>query len=308
MLTLEEIRRRVNSAEDLHSIARAMKALAAVRIRQSRAAVESLEEYSRTVELALRVALQNRPGGIRLVEEQAGRRTGAVVFGSDLGLAGRFNIRICDYALERLAGIEPSTDRRAILAVGARVAGQLESQEQPVTQFFGAPDSVDAVTPTVNDLLVHIEKVRAEHDVGRFYLFYNHYYTGATYRPHLVHLFPVELSWLRGLEAREWPTPVRPGFRVPWSPLFTQVVREHLFVSLFEAAVRSQASENASRLASMEAAERRIEERLQELKGRFNQQRQQRITEELMDLVTGFLALEGERNRQVDSVFGEAGT
>ena len=49
----------------------------------------------------------------------------------------------------------------------------------------------------------------------------------------------------------------------------------------------------------MEAAERRIEERIHGLRGRFNQQRQQNITDELMDLVTGFLASEADEDRGI---------
>lgn len=295
MLTLEQLRRRVQGAEDLHSITKAMKALAAVRIRQSREAIESLDDYARTVELGLQVALRSRPRAVRLQEDDPRPPgVGAVVFGSDLGLAGRFNIRITDFALEALDEEVPDRRARAVLAVGSRVATQLEAQGQEVALRFSAPDSVDAVTPTVQELLVAIDEVRSDRELERFHLFYNHYHHGATYRPHRVHLLPVNMEWLRGLEERPWPSAVIPTFRVPWSRLFSALVREHLFVTLFAAAALSQASENASRLASMEAAERRIEERLEDLRTRFNQQRQQAITEELLDLLTGFLALEDE--------------
>ncbi|MDX1568253.1 MAG: FoF1 ATP synthase subunit gamma [Longimicrobiales bacterium] len=295
MLTLEQLRRQVQSAEDLHSITRAMKALAAVRIRQSRQAVESLDRFRRTVELGLHVALRNRPRGIRLLEDpEPGRGVGVVVFGSDLGLAGRFNIRITDHALEILDAEKYEGEERVTLAVGARVAGQLEARGQPVARTFPAPDSIEAVTPTVQELLVAIDRMRSERGLDRFQLFYNHYHSGATYRPHRVHLLPVNVDWLRGIEERPWPTRVLPTFRVPWNELFAALVREHLFVGLYAACALSQASENASRLASMEAAERRIEERLEGLQGRFNQQRQQRITEELLDLLTGYLAVEEE--------------
>ena len=53
----------------------------------------------------------------------------------------------------------------------------------------------------------------------------------------------------------------------------------------------SLSAENASRIASMQNAERNIEEQLEELKARFRHQRQQSITEELLDIVSGFEAL-----------------
>lgn len=305
MLTLEQLRRQVHSAEDLHSITRAMKALAAVRIRESRRAVESLEEYGRTVELALQVALRNRPREVRLGRDvETGPGRGAVVFGSDLGLAGRFNIRITDFALEDLGAAGEDAEPAVVLAVGSRVASQLEAQGQAVSLRFDAPDSVEAVTPTVQDLLVAIEGVRGEKGLDRFDLFYNHYRSGTSYRPHRVRLLPVSSEWLAGVEARTWESPVIPTSRLEWRRLFPSLVREHLFVEIYGAAVRSQAAENASRLASMEAAERRIEDRLEDLRGRFNQQRQQSITEELLDLVTGYTASQEEERREKDDAEG----
>lgn len=297
MQTADQIGRQLQSARDLHSISKAMKALSAVRIRHSRRAVESLERYGRTVELGLQVALRNRPTGVRLTEEDVGPRAGAVVFGSDMGLAGRFNIRIAEHAVEHLARLHPDPRHRFVLAVGARVEGTMEGIGESVARTFPSPDSVDAIVGTVQELLLAIDAFRAEADVERFYLFYNHYHSGATYRPHMVHLLPLNVEWMAGLEHRPWPSAVLPRFRVEWQELFSELVREHLFVSLFAAAARSQAAENASRLASMEAAERRIEERIDNLTGRFNQQRQQKITEELLDLITGFLASGDEEPR-----------
>ena len=69
-------------------------------------------------------------------------------------------------------------------------------------------------------------------------------------------------------------------------------MRQYLFVSLFGAFAESLASENASRLIAMQGAEKNIEERLDELNAHFHQQRQMSITEELLDIVAGFVALE----------------
>lgn len=73
--------------------------------------------------------------------------------------------------------------------------------------------------------------------------------------------------------------------------LLSSLLRQHLFVSLYRAIVESLASENAARLASMQAAERSIDERLEALNTQFRYQRQHAITEELLDIVAGFEAL-----------------
>jgi F-type H+-transporting ATPase subunit gamma len=73
--------------------------------------------------------------------------------------------------------------------------------------------------------------------------------------------------------------------------LFASLVRQHLFVAIFRAGVESIASEHATRLASMQAAERNIDEHLDEMNAEFRRKRQQTITEEMMDVVAGYEAL-----------------
>jgi F-type H+-transporting ATPase subunit gamma len=69
------------------------------------------------------------------------------------------------------------------------------------------------------------------------------------------------------------------------------LIREYLFVSLFRACAESLASENASRLAAMQRADKNIEELLEYLNGQFHHLRQSRIDEELFDVISGFEAL-----------------
>jgi F-type H+-transporting ATPase subunit gamma len=69
------------------------------------------------------------------------------------------------------------------------------------------------------------------------------------------------------------------------------LVREYLFISLYHAFAESLASENASRLSSMQAAQKNIAERLSDLNAEYRRQRQSSITAELLDIVSGFEAL-----------------
>lgn len=83
----------------------------------------------------------------------------------------------------------------------------------------------------------------------------------------------------------------------PGHLLFRVLSANTFFLSLYRAAVESLASENAARLASMQAAEKNIEERLGDLQANYRQQRQNSITEELLDIVSGFEALNPNRTR-----------
>jgi F-type H+-transporting ATPase subunit gamma len=82
-----------------------------------------------------------------------------------------------------------------------------------------------------------------------------------------------------------------PTFTMPADQLFSALVRQYLFMSLYRACAESMASENASRLAAMRGAEKNIGDRIDDLTGHFHQLRQMTITEELLDIASGFEAL-----------------
>lgn len=71
-------------------------------------------------------------------------------------------------------------------------------------------------------------------------------------------------------------------------PTLQALIREYLFISLFRACAESLASENASRLAAMQRAEKNIDELLEDLNQTFHRQRQTGIDEELFDVIAGY--------------------
>jgi len=73
--------------------------------------------------------------------------------------------------------------------------------------------------------------------------------------------------------------------------LLSSLIRQYLFISIFQACAESLASEHASRLLSMQIAEKSIKGRIEDLRAEFRQQRQNSITEELLDVVAGFEVL-----------------
>jgi F-type H+-transporting ATPase subunit gamma len=293
MFTLEDLKNRIESTEDLQSVVKTMKALAAVNIRQYERAVESLQDYNKAVEMGLQVVLQNRPDSPVRARRAPRDRLGAIIFGSDQGMCGPLNDQVVSYVISTMD--ELRIQERVLLAIGERVKGRLEDSGHPVMDDLSVPSSVTGITPHVQDLLVKIERWQSEKDLHQVFLFYSLHQTGASYRPHHVHLLPVDEEWLKRLTAKSWPTRILPTCTMDWDSLFSALIREYLFISLFRAFAESLASENASRLASMQAAEKNIEEQLSELKKQFHQMRQMAIDEELLDIVAGFEALTSKK-------------
>jgi F-type H+-transporting ATPase subunit gamma len=292
--TVESLKRKIQSAQDLLGVVKTMKALAAVSIRQYQRAVESLAEYNRTVEMGLQIVLKQS----RQSFEQRGgskARLGAIIFGTDQGLCGQINSIIVSHALEEMDRLGIKREDRIVIAVGMRAADILEDMGQRVTETLTTPGSTAGITPMVQDIILFLEDWRFRKQVEKMYLFYNQYISGATYRPYTLRLLPAHEEWLKNLEKKKWESRTLPIFTMDWEKIFRALIREYLFVSLYRAFAESLASENASRLASMQSAEKNIEERLEELHGQFHRQRQMTITEELLDIVSGFEALGGTK-------------
>jgi F-type H+-transporting ATPase subunit gamma len=217
---------------------------------------------------------------------------GAMVFGSDQGLVGQFNEVVADYAVEALAALP---GKHQVCAVGERVRARLAEAGFPPAALFPVPKSINAITPLVNEILVDNESRGGQGEADELYLFYNRPASGAVYAPVTQRLLPLDESWRRGLAERPWPTANLPEVIGGGSETLRALIREYLFVSLFRACAESLASENASRLAAMQRADRNIDELLDDLNGTFHRLRQSGIDEELFDLIAGFEALVGRR-------------
>lgn len=294
MQTTEALKRKIQSAQDLLSVVKTMKALAAVSIRQYQRAVESLNEYNRTVEMGLQIALKKMTRDIPRVKKASMNRIGAIVFGSDQGLCGQLNALIVNHALDEMKALGVRKENRSVICVGSRPADILADSGQRILEILDTPSSTAGITPMVQDITVLLEEWRFKKQIEHVYLYYNEYISGANYHPKTLRILPVDQAWLDNLQKKKWESKTLPMFTMDWEGLFLSLIREYLFVSLYRAFADSLASENASRLAAMQNAEKNIEERLEELFGHFHSQRQMVITEELLDIVAGFEALEGK--------------
>jgi F-type H+-transporting ATPase subunit gamma len=299
--TTASLRRRIQSAKDLQSVVRTMKSLAASSIGPYARSVRALSDYYRTVELGLGACLRTRTPAAA-TDERAPRAeaavVGAVVFGSDQGLVGRFNDIVTDDAVNALAAVH---GRACIWAVGRRVHARLVDAGLAPTGVFEVPSSVAAIAPLVGEILVETEARQDQLELTELSLFYNRSESGAAFAPVRVRLLPLDEQWYRARAAVPWPTKTLPEVIGAGTTTLRALVREYLFVSLFRASAESLASESASRLAAMDRAEKNIGDSLETLQGAFHRVRQGSIDEELFDVVSGSEALSATSRHEGDS-------
>ncbi len=290
--TTVSLRRKIGSAGDLRAVVRTMKAVAASSIGQYEQAVLAIGDYYHSVELGLGACF--RENGMPPMQTEPKRSggtavIGAVVFGSDQGLVGQFNEVVADFAVKMLA--THPLDKVAVWVVGERVQTRLADADLPLFGNFPVPNSVKAITPLVGQLLFASEMRLNTGEISELRLYYNRPGGGAVYTPVSQRLLPLDEAWRDRLAKRPWPPGSLPEVSERGSATLKALIREYLFVSLFRACAESLASENSSRLAAMQRAEKNIDELLGSLTLNFQQLRQSSIDAELFDVISGFEAL-----------------
>jgi F-type H+-transporting ATPase subunit gamma len=287
--TTEGLRHKIASAGDLQGVVRTMKILAASSIVQYERSVRALADYYRTVELGLMAC--HRGSRIATATIQRPKTSGAgtveaVVFGSDQGMVGQFNDVVVQCVIKRLAD---TAGRHRVWAIGERVYARLAQAGKTPVRLFKVPHAIGGIGPLMAQILIAINP--SPETAGELLLFYNRPAAGAAYAAVSRRVLPLDANWSRKLADTPWPTHNLPEVIGQDNATVRALIREYLFISLFRACAESLASENASRLAAMERADRNIDQLLTILQGRFHRLRQSDIDEELFDVVSGFEAL-----------------
>jgi len=289
MDTLQALDKRITTTGKLQGIVKSMKSLSAVNIRQYERALVSLSAFMEVIEMGLQTALKEVP--LPRHGPAAAHPRGLIVFGSDQGLCGRFNERLAEFVRQQLAArSEPPAASLKILAVGARIASRLEAAGFPIDERYWVPGSVNGINANIYQLLLSVERWVQDEKIARIDIFYNRYEKAAASQPHHQLLLPINNERLQTLGRQRWPGRSLPCFRIPAPRLFSGLIRQYLFTRLFRVQAESLASEQASRLRSLQNAEKNIAEHIEELRAAYRIKRQAAITAELLDLVAGFKA------------------
>ncbi len=286
MQTLESLRRRISTTQDLRSIVSTMKSMSAVTIAQYEKASDALEEYNGNVEKGIQALFLGRKTPVPSVGEDD-RHTIAVIFGTDQGLVGRFNKEIVRHADEFLGRLKLSPDDVTYVTMGRRVGAQLQAEDKNPADIFPQPGSAKALSAIARGMLIKIEEIYTLKGGARVVLFYNRKKEPSLAVPQTDRLLPLKGDYLDDVTGRDWPTNQIPYHSMSAHDLFSALVRERFFSMVCRACAESLASEHATRLATMQAAEKNIDEHLEEMNKIYQQRRQASITEELLDVIAG---------------------
>lgn len=288
METLETLSRKIRTAHDLLSVVKTMKSLAAVNIRQYESAAEAMNEYSSIIATGWQGFFRNQP------QRQGRRKKGesvCLVIGSDQGMCGQFNETIVHHALSSIKKDTDTISSPIFWSAGEKVRSGLDEEVSQVEEHFPLPSSTSAISDLMFNIVERLALLRESGRIDKFIIFYNHLGRAGTYEPNFHLVLPLDHEWCDHQRQKEWPTRCFPALGIKESLLFENLFQQHIFASIYKAFAQSLASENAARLAAMQAAEKNILEMEAELQGSFRETRQNTITAELLDIISGFEAI-----------------
>ena len=284
---IRQLKRRIRSVKSTQKITRAMEMIAASRIVRAQARVRAARPYAEQIHEVIKgLAVSNEVRQHPLLQLREVTRTAVVVNTSDRGLAGAYNANILKVA-ERTMVQERELGREVDLyVVGKKGAAYFRYRGQPIVEVWeGISD-----TPTVDNALgiaeLMMERYAAE-EIDRAWLVYTDFRTSLTQVPVRHELLPVKPTEF------EEGTELNPEFIFEPSQalLLERLIPRYVESKVFHSLLESSASEHAARQRAMKSATDNAKEVSESLSRVMNQARQEQITTELSEIVSGAEAL-----------------
>ena len=280
MTRLAEIEAQIGSMADLLGIVGAMRSLAGMRRQEAVRALPDVRGYAGDMAAAIADVFLLLPQPAAPAGGGRGRRA-VVLFLAEHGFVGGFSERLIEVARAR------AKPRDVLMILGSRGAAQAVEHGLPAAWTSPAPTrsagAVEAARRVADELYRRI----ARDGIDRVEMVYARYRAQGGPAAEIRTLLPIDPEPLR---LKGWGQ--APMHNLDPATLLEMLVAEYVFAQLTEAAVESIASENETRLTTMEAARDNVSKKLERLRQTARHARQAEITTELLDLVTGADALQ----------------
>jgi F-type H+-transporting ATPase subunit gamma len=268
---LPRLQARLTSLHELRDLIRALRAIAASRVQEAQGALAGMRRYVETTEDAIAqgaALLPRSDGHIALpVSPLAGV---LIVVCSEHGFVGGFNERLLDRAAEVLA------PKQSLVVIGRRGAVMAGERGMTVDRGFPMATHVGGVLGVTRRVAEHLATV------SRAAIVFGEYRRGGNFEAVVRTILPLDPALLAASERRSPPL-----HHLAPEILLQRLASEYLFAEISRAVTESLASENGARLHVMEHADRNIGSKLDELRLKEHTLRQESITSELLDVVTG---------------------
>lgn len=305
MESTRDIKGRIKSVTNIQQITKAMKMVAAARLRKAEEKANGSRPYAEKIGELLRRASSVTPGFTSpLFRTGEVKKVGYLVICGDKGLAGAYNSNVMKRTLQEISGKDHSA--YALYVCGKQAKNYLKFRGyDPDTYHFGFSDKPSAQDSI--DLSKEMVEYFTKEEVDEVYIIYTKFITALRQQVRVDRLLPIEALAEGKTEeaakaaASEWEKERQDFLRIEEDPyiflpnaaaVLSKLLPEYIQVQVYNAMLQSAASELGSRMAAMSAATDNATERIADLNLTYNKARQAQVTNEISEIVGGAAALE----------------
>lgn len=305
MESTRDIKGRIKSVTNIQQITKAMKMVAAARLRKAEEKANGSRPYAEKIGELLRRASSVTPGFTSpLFRTGEVKKVGYLVICGDKGLAGAYNSNVMKRTLQEISGKDRSA--YALYVCGKQAKNYLKFRGyDPDTYHFGFSDKPSAQDSI--DLSKEMVEYFTKEEVDEVYIIYTKFITALRQQVRVDRLLPIEAlaegktEEAAKVAASEWEKERQDFLRIEEDPyiflpnaaaVLSKLLPEYIQVQVYNAMLQSAASELGSRMAAMSAATDNATERIADLNLTYNKARQAQVTNEISEIVGGAAALE----------------
>ena len=286
MATLRDIRRRIRSVESTQKITRAMKLVAAAKLRRAQERILAARPYAiKMAELLSSLVARTEGDAHPLLVRRPATRRRLVIITADKGLCGAFNSNVLRASLAFLR--EAAQTDITLVVVGKKARDFFRRRQWEIkSEMLGFFDRL--AYSHAQELADQLMKEYLAGDVDEVHLIYNEFRSVAVQRVTREQLLPIEPAKAPGVDEAA-------GGDYIYEPnpdaILAALLPRHVTTQVYRALMESVAREYGARMTAMEAASKNAKEIIGVLTIQYNKARQERITKELLDIVGGAEAL-----------------
>lgn len=286
MATLKQIRQRIRAAKNIQQITRAMKLVAAARLKRATDRVLEARPYADKMRefmgsLAAAGELPSHP----LMEKRPVKRVCVILLTSDRGLAGPYNTSLIRKASEFL---NEQTVETTLLTVGKKGNQFFSKRGFHVTKAFTVP-SAGARLEDAIEVTREARRMFESGEVDAIYVVYSKFYSAIRQVPQVVQLLPIEAPVASETNANATEYAFEPSSET----LLEQLLPRYFQTLVWQSLLESTASEFGARMTAMTSATDNAGKMIYNLTLTANRERQAGITKEILEVVGGAEALNG---------------
>ena len=277
MQSMQALRTRIRSVNSTRKITKAMEMIANAKLFRQRAAMEANREYAMRLRETVNEIVANNPG-IDSPNMQKGNtdKKVTIVFCSDMGLCGAYNMNIMRYVKDTLTKDDP------IFLVGTSLYRTMT--ENGYKLLNKEPVSTDAVTPQkIREYIQAAMEMYFHHEFGTLQLIRTRFVNTMSFRPETLQLLPCELEDPEPKEGPQAETLFEPNAETILNEIMPMMLADIVYSAWMESAT----SEQGSRRMAMKTATDNADELSSELLLEYNKARQAAITQEITEIVGG---------------------